>query len=90
MAALDDYVDKTNKRIFYEYILIKDLNDTDACARQLGNLLRNRLAHVNLIPYNPGDNLSCGIFAKPEKERVKDFQETLKSFGIPVTLRHTM
>jgi len=52
MSAIDDYVKVSNNRIFYEYIMIKDKTDNLELARELVHLLRGRLAHVNLIPYN--------------------------------------
>ena len=55
MTALDEYVEKTNKKIFYEYIMLNGVNDNIKLAYELGNLLKGRLAHVNFIPYNPGE-----------------------------------
>jgi 23S rRNA (adenine2503-C2)-methyltransferase len=55
MASLDRYVAKTNKRIFYEYIMISGITDRVEYARELAELLKGRLAHVNFIPYNPGE-----------------------------------
>jgi len=55
MAALNQYVEKTNKRIFYEYIMIAGVTDRPEYAHELANLLRGKLAHVNFIPYNPGE-----------------------------------
>jgi 23S rRNA (adenine2503-C2)-methyltransferase len=59
MKIIDKYVKATDNRIFYEYIMIKDLTDKPELAHQLVKLLKNRLAHVNLIPYNenPAINL---------------------------------
>lgn len=53
MKALDAYVAKTNKRIFYEYIMISGVTDRIEYARELAELLKGKLAHVNFIPYNP-------------------------------------
>ena len=53
MDVIDEYVRATDNRIFYEYIMIKGITDTPELAKQLANLLKGRLAHVNLIPYNP-------------------------------------
>lgn len=55
MRALDDYSAQTNKRVFYEYIMINGLTDRPEYAKALAELLRGRLAHVNFIPYNPGE-----------------------------------
>lgn len=57
MKALDEYVSITNKRIFYEYIMIAGVTDRPEYAHELANLLKNRLAHVNFIPYNPGEGI---------------------------------
>ncbi|HET7616262.1 MAG TPA: 23S rRNA (adenine(2503)-C(2))-methyltransferase RlmN, partial [Bacillales bacterium] len=59
MAAVDYYLAKTNRRITFEYILLKDVNDHKKEARQLAQLLKDKrkLSYVNLIPYNPvGDH----------------------------------
>ena len=53
MTALDEYSEKTNKRVFYEYIMINGLTDRPEYAKRLAELLKGRLAHVNFIPYNP-------------------------------------
>ncbi len=55
MESLDNYSRKTNKRIFYEYIMINGVNDHIKLAYELGELLQGRLAHVNFIPYNEGE-----------------------------------
>jgi len=52
MKVLDEYVEHTNNRVFYEYIMIKNITDTLQEAKYLVQLLSGRLAHVNLIPYN--------------------------------------
>src|SRR5699024_2722617 len=55
MKAIDYYLEKTNRRITFEYILIKDVNDQKEHALELAQLLKNKrhLSYVNLIPYNP-------------------------------------
>lgn len=58
MELLHKYVQVSNNRIFYEYIMIKDLTDTEALARELAELLRGQLCHVNLIPYNENPVIS--------------------------------
>lgn len=87
MTACDNYTTKTNKRISYEYVLIKDINDSPKHAKELVDLLSNRLAHVNLLVYNPHE------FAKyemPEKEAVIKFRDILKQNGIEVSIRKSM
>ena len=51
--ALKNYTDKTGRRITIEYLLIKDLNDTVECAKQLASYLKDIKCNINLIPYNP-------------------------------------
>ncbi len=87
MAACDYYVSKTNKRISYEYTLISGVNDNASDALELAALLKNRLAHVNLIPVN-------AVKGKDQRasnaKRVKDFEEILLSKGITATVRRTL
>ena len=90
MASLDRYVEKTNKRIFYEYIMIQGATDKIEYAHELANLLRGKLAHVNFIPYNPGEGTGWNDYKPSSKIIIKKFQETLEKVGIPSTVRHTM
>lgn len=90
MAALDEYVVKTNKRIFYEYIMLNGVNDNIKLAYELGNLLKWRLAHVNFIPYNPWE-WAGGIDYKPTPRFIiEKFQRVLDEFWVPSTIRATM
>ena len=50
--AIKDYIEKTNRRVTLEYILLRDLNDTKECANKLANLIFGMNVYVNLIPYN--------------------------------------
>lgn len=90
MEALDAYVAKTNKRIFYEYIMINGLTDRPEYASALADLLRGRLAHMNFIPYNPGEGSSGSSMLPTSKVMIKKFQDALEAAGIPSTIRHTM
>ncbi|MEA2056476.1 MAG: 23S rRNA (adenine(2503)-C(2))-methyltransferase RlmN [Patescibacteria group bacterium] len=86
-AAIDYYVQQCNKRVSYEYILLKGVNDQDKHARELAILLRNRLAHVNLIPYNP----VLGVkYEKPSKKKVLRFAQILTDRSISNSIRVTM
>ena len=90
MNAIDEYTVTTKGRVFYEYIMISGVNDRLDYAQKLADLLRGRLAHVNFIPYNPGEGI-MGTEMKPtSKLIIKKFQETLEKAGIPSTIRHTM
>ncbi len=89
-SAIDEYVAITNKRIFYEYIMINWVTDRIEYATQLGELLKWRLAHVNFIPYNPGEGTDSNGYLPTSKIMIKKFQSTLDNYGIPSTVRHTM
>lgn len=84
------YIDKIplNKKQFitYEYILIKDFNDSPEDANQLGTLLTGKSAYINLIPFNayPGSRYTC-----PESQRVEQFKKVLDTFKIPTLIRGT-
>lgn len=87
MKACDYWSEKNNKRISYEYVLIKDVNDRLEHAEELANLLKGRLAHVNLLIYNPHE------FAKYEKPKSHDviaFRDYLLKEGIEVSIRKSM
>ena len=90
MKALDEYVAKTNKRIFYEYIMIAGVTDRIEYAHELAKLLKNRLGHVNFIPYNPGDGIMGNGYQPTSRIVMKKFQKTLEEIGVPSTIRHTM
>jgi 23S rRNA (adenine2503-C2)-methyltransferase len=87
LEKLDEFTTLTNKRISYEYILIKEVNDKFEHAGELVRLFRDRLAHINLIPYNA---IADSEFVTPERERVLKFRDILADAGIPVTVRVSM
>ncbi|MFJ7639716.1 MULTISPECIES: 23S rRNA (adenine(2503)-C(2))-methyltransferase RlmN [unclassified Peribacillus] len=87
MKSLDYYLEKTNRRITIEYILLRDVNDHREEAEQLAELLddkKHRL-YVNLIPYNPVDEHSQ--YQRSEKESVLAFYDTLKKRGVNCKIR---
>lgn len=90
MAATTQYTEITNKRVFYEYIMINGVTDRLEYATQLGELLKWKLAHVNFIPYNPGEGTDSNGYLPTSKMIIKKFQSTLDNYGIPSTIRHTM
>lgn len=90
MEALDAYTEKTHKRVFYEYIMIAGVTDRPEFAHELANLMKGRLAHVNFIPYNPGEGIMGNDFQPTSKIMIAKFQDTLEKSGIPSTVRHTM
>lgn len=87
MSAIDAYVKATDNRIFYEYIMIKNYTDKPELARELAQLLRGRLAHVNLIPYNSNPAISLD---ESDMATIREFQRTLEYGGVTVTVRDSM
>lgn len=87
MEAMDYYLEKTNRRVTIEYILLDDVNDHIEEAEQLANLLRDKrhLTYVNLIPYNPVDE--HGDYRRSKKEAILAFYDTLKKHGINCVVR---
>ncbi len=84
MDACRYYVEKTGRRMTFEWALIAGENDTAEQAHKLGELLRGMLGHVNLIPLNP----TAGYGGKPSSpERVAQFQEVLTQYGVTSTVR---
>ena len=84
MNALDYYYKKTNRRVTIEYVLLKDINDSKDCAIELASLLKGKNVYVNLIGYNETNNIS---FKASSKENIDLFYDTLKKYGINVTVR---
>jgi len=80
------YQKKRNKKITYEYLLLKDVNDTVEHAKELAKLLRNQIALVNLINFNPSKELP---FQPSSRKRIIAFQEVLDSREINNTLRYS-
>lgn len=87
IKACKDYIKVTNRRISFEYALIKGFNDSNECARELAKLLKGMLAHINLIPANP---VHENKFVKPENNAVQNFANQLNSLGLNATVRRTL
>ena len=81
------YIQKTGRRISFEYTLIHGVNDTDECAKQLAKLLEGMICHINLIPVNEVSETS---FTKSEKARIANFSNILTSRGITTTVRRKL
>jgi 23S rRNA (adenine2503-C2)-methyltransferase len=84
LAACDYYCNTKHRMMTFEYILIDGVNDSLEQAHKLGAIGKRLHAKVNLIPYNPVDRLP---WKRPERDRCKMFQHTLKSHGVTATLR---
>ena len=87
MKACKDYIAVTNKRISFEYALAKDNNDNLDDAKELVNLLKGMLCHVNLIPINKIEN---GKFTKSSNENIIKFRDYLNDHGIVATIRREL
>lgn len=87
MDAIRNYQEKTKRRVSYEYVMLKGINDGEDQAHDLGKLIRGQLCHVNLIPYNATG--IAGIEGSiPEK--IKKFRDIVKEYGVAVTIRVTL
>ena len=84
IEAIKRYIDKTNRRVTIEYLLLDHVNDTNECAIELSELLRGLNVYVNLIPYNETSKID---YKKSSNERVMNFYDILKKHGINVTVR---
>ena len=84
LEAADRYFDATGRRLTFEYVLLKDLNDSQQCAEQLVKLLRGRTAMLNVIPYNPVPGLP---YETPTAEMIHQFRRILMEAGINVMFR---
>ena len=86
LAACDRYIAKTGRRISFEYALMNGINNSDEIANELGRLLRGRLCHVNVIPFNPVEVLD---FERPTVQMIDRFAEIVSSHGVPTTVRYS-
>ncbi len=78
------YLEKTNRRITFEWALIAGKNDSEQTAQKLANLLKGLLCHVNAIPLNP---TSQSIYQASDRDQTIKFQKVLEKNGIPCTIR---
>lgn len=81
------YIEKTKRRVTFEYALVKGINDTSEDAKALGKLLRGILCHVNLIPVN---EIKENEFRRSSKKDIDKFSDILKGYGIEATIRREM
>ena len=87
IKACKYYIEKTNKRISFEYALAKDNNDNLDDAKKLVQLLKGMLAHVNLIPIN---KIEDGKYTKSTNENIIRFRDYLNDHGIVATIRREL
>jgi 23S rRNA (adenine2503-C2)-methyltransferase len=84
--AAQSFADKTKRRVSYEWVMLAGVNDTRRDAEELGALLKKKLAHVNLIPFNPVDDTP---YQAPARASIKAFKEMIEAQGLNVTVRDT-
>jgi 23S rRNA (adenine2503-C2)-methyltransferase len=87
LSACDYYIEKTGRRISFEYTLISGVNDGTDEADSLATLLKGRLCHVNLIPVNKVEETG---FRKGGRERIEAFCKRLEKHGVTATIRREM
>ncbi len=87
LKACRYYIDKTNRRISFEYAMIDSVNDTDDCAKLLADKLSGMLCHVNLIPVN---SVKGTGYVKSKTERQQAFIDILSKRGVTATVRRTL
>ena len=84
IESVKEYIKKTNRRVTFEYIMLKDINDKVENAIELSKILKGINCYVNLIPYNETSHIE---YKKSEKEQILKFYDTLKKNNINVTIR---
>ena len=87
MAAIKRYIDKSNRKVFFEYIMLDGVNDRPQDAEELARLMRGPLYHVNLIPYNTTPDAALGGSGD---ERIRAFAAILEAKGVANTVRVPM
>lgn len=85
--ACRKYVAETNRRVSFEYTLIRGINDSAECAKELSDKLKGLLCHVNLIPVNDVEERGN---IRSSEDTVKKFLQILKNNGINATIRRTL
>ncbi|MTI47722.1 23S rRNA (adenine(2503)-C(2))-methyltransferase RlmN [Sporosalibacterium faouarense] len=87
IEACKYYIERTNRRVTFEYTLIEGVNDRAEDAKELTKILKGLLCHVNLIPLNPIKEFNLKT---PKAKYIKEFKDFLDSRGINSTIRREM
>ena len=87
LQACKDYIEKTHRRISFEYALAKENNDNLEDAKRLVKMLKGMLCHVNLIPIN---KIETGTYTKSSNENIMKFRDYLNDHGIVATIRREL
>jgi 23S rRNA (adenine2503-C2)-methyltransferase len=87
MSAVERYINKTNRKVFFEYVMLDGVNDRPQDAEALARLMRGPLHHVNIIPYNSTPDAKLGATGD---ERIRAFTAILEAKGVVCTVRIPM
>lgn len=87
IKACREYINKTNRRVSFEYTLIHNVNDSKECALELAGRLKGMLCHVNLIPVNTVEERGN---VRSSDKSIHKFSDVLKMNGINATIRRTL
>lgn len=87
LKATDYYLDKTKRRVSFEYVVIDGVNNRDVDVKNLTKLMRGKNVHINLIPLNPIEEFKHG---KTSKKVINDFKDKLSKNGLNATIRYSM
>lgn len=87
LKATDYYLDKTKRRVSFEYVVIDGVNNRDVDVENLTKLMRGKNVHINLIPLNPIEEFKHG---KTSKKVINDFKDKLSKNGLNATIRYSM
>lgn len=83
-GVIKRYIDKTRRRVTFEYIMLEAINDTKECALELARRLQGLNCYVNLIPYNETENIG---YKRTKNNQIRNFYDILKKNKINVTIR---
>ena len=84
IPSIKEYINITNRRVTFEYIMLSGINDTESCAHELCDLLRGINCYINLIPYNETNNFG---YKRSKKSTILKFYDIIKKRGLNVTIR---
>ena len=84
ITVIKEYINKTNRRVTFEYILLENINDMDECAIELARLLKGINCYVNLIPYNETENIG---FKRSKRVQIMKFYDILNRNKVRATIR---
>jgi len=83
MEVIDGYIQATNRKVMFEYLLVDGVNDIDDHAIELGKILKGKLCMVNLISYNP-----TGKYTATSEKQINHFKSLLRKAGVEASIRY--